>query len=123
MIWKKNRASWTYSIQVPSSLSTLFIITINFFWYICILHPELQILHSAFLPDSSIIKVEIYRSSKVKQTVHYTKINLIYRQSKALAMPFINLTKDSSQRLLQSVYVVITVQMPVRCMWHRLDIG
>lgn len=63
------------------------------------MHPELQILHSAFLLHSSIIKVEIYRSSKVKQTVHYIKINLIYSQ-KVLAIPFINPSKDSSQRLI-----------------------
>lgn len=37
-------------------------------------------------------------------------------------MPFINLSKDSSQMMLQSIYVVITIQMPFRFMWYRTDL-
>lgn len=92
--------------------------TLIIFWYIYKSHPELHISHSAFLPHSSIRKVEIYRSSKVKQTVHYTKTNLIYSQ-KVLAMPFINPSKDSPQRLLQSTYVIIIIQMPLRFTRYR----
>lgn len=70
-----------------------------------------------FLPHSSIIKVEIYRSSKAKQTIHHTTINL---QSEGIGNA---LQKPQQRRITKGVLIYTHgyhIDRPFRSMCRRV---
>lgn len=95
-----------HSVRRMPLLSTFeFVPSLCFVCFLVDLHivSRLQNSHSAFLLDSSIIKVETSRSWEVQQTVHHTQRNELHSQAGCQA-------------------VGVARQMPLRLAWRGLGV-